>query len=58
MIDTILVPTDGSDEAAVAVDHGIELATRYNAAVYVLHVVDVRTMETAPDSDDARARGQ
>ena len=58
MIDTILVPTDGSDEAAVAVDHGIELATRFNAAVHVLHVVDVRKMETAPDSDDARVRGQ
>lgn len=58
MIDTILVPTDGSDEAAIAVDHGLELAMQFDAVVHVLHVVDVRKMETAPDSNDARARGQ
>ncbi|WP_323192575.1 universal stress protein [Halostella sp. PRR32] len=39
--DTILVPTDGSEPAYAAADHGIELASRTDAALHVLHVVDL-----------------
>lgn len=42
MYDTILVPTDGSDGANRAVEHALDLAERYGAAVYALYVVDTR----------------
>ena len=37
----ILVPTDGSPEAEVAVAHAVELAARYDATLHALSVVDV-----------------
>lgn len=42
MYDTILVPTDGSEHARRAADHGLFLADRFDAHVHVLSVVDVR----------------
>ena len=36
----VLVPTDGSDAAAAAADHGLGLAASLEAAVHVLSVVD------------------
>jgi nucleotide-binding universal stress UspA family protein len=41
MYDTILVPTDGSDAARAAAAHAIDIASRYDATVHALHVVDV-----------------
>ena len=41
MFDTILVPTDGSEYAAVAVESGYELAATHDATVHVLSVADV-----------------
>ncbi|MFA1609627.1 universal stress protein [Halobellus rubicundus] len=41
MYDTILVPTDGSDTAEVAVDHAIDLAEKYGATIHALYVIDV-----------------
>jgi nucleotide-binding universal stress UspA family protein len=43
MYDSILVATDGSEAAATAVDHAIELAERFDAALYGIAVVDERT---------------
>ncbi|MDS0474439.1 universal stress protein [Natrinema sp. 1APR25-10V2] len=40
-IDSVLVPTDGSDCAAAAVDHAIELATATDAALHAVNVVDL-----------------
>lgn len=40
MYDNILIPTDGSDEAARAVDHGLELAAAFGAKVHVLYVIE------------------
>lgn len=40
----LLVPTDGSDGANAAVDHAIDLAVAYDAALHVLHAVDMRPM--------------
>ncbi len=40
MYDRILYPTDGSDGANAALEHVQELATRYDATVHVLHVVN------------------
>jgi nucleotide-binding universal stress UspA family protein len=42
MYDRILYPTDGSAGADVALAHVRELATRYDATVHVLHVVNSR----------------
>jgi len=42
MYDTILVPTDGSDPANRAVEHGLELAERFGATLHALYVVDTR----------------
>lgn len=36
----LLVATDGSDRAAEAIDHGLDLAERDDATVHVIHVVD------------------
>lgn len=40
MYDTILFPTDGSEETAVALDHAIDLARRHGATLDVLYAVD------------------
>jgi nucleotide-binding universal stress UspA family protein len=40
MYDTVLVPTDGSDAAAAALDHAVDIAGRYDATVRVLYVAD------------------
>jgi nucleotide-binding universal stress UspA family protein len=40
MFDTILFPTDGSDGAAVAFDHVLDLATTHDATVHILNVAD------------------
>ncbi|KTG08953.1 universal stress protein UspA [Haloprofundus marisrubri] len=43
MYDTILVPTDGSDASAAAVEHAVDIAHTRDATVHLLHVVDVGT---------------
>ncbi|NUB91217.1 universal stress protein [Haloterrigena sp. SYSU A121-1] len=44
MYERILVPTDGSETAEVAVEHALELAERYDAVVHTLYVVDTDSM--------------
>ena len=46
MYDKILVPTDGSDCAAKALEHAEQLADMFDAEIHLLYVVDVR-MNTA-----------
>jgi nucleotide-binding universal stress UspA family protein len=41
MYDHILIPTDGSDTANVAVDHAVDLAATYGAQLHALYVVDI-----------------
>lgn len=41
MYERILIPTDGSDTANVAVDHAVELAATYGAQLHALYVVDI-----------------
>lgn len=41
MYETILIPTDGSDEAKKAAEHGIELAAALGATVHTLYVMDL-----------------
>ncbi len=45
MIKQILVPTDGSEHAALGVQYGIGLAKQHEASLIGLHVVDIRLLE-------------
>ncbi|WP_440771867.1 universal stress protein [Natronorubrum sp. DTA28] len=54
MYDTILVPTDGSDQAAVAATHAIDIAATRSATVHVLSIVDDRAFLML---DDDRVSG-
>ncbi|WP_440766964.1 universal stress protein [Natronorubrum sp. DTA7] len=49
MYDTILVPTDGSDQATVAAAHAIDIATTRSAAIHVLSIVDDRAFLVLDD---------
>ena len=40
MFETILLPTDGSDGASVAVDHVLDIATAHDATVHIINVAD------------------
>jgi nucleotide-binding universal stress UspA family protein len=40
MFDTLLVPVDGSDGAAAALNHALELAVAHDATVHILNVAD------------------
>ena len=40
MYDEILVPTDGSDTSRRAIEHAVDLASKYGARVHALYVVD------------------
>lgn len=40
MYETILVPTDGSEQASRAIPHALDLAAKYGATVHALCVVD------------------
>lgn len=42
MYDTILVPTDGSDHAIRAAEHGLTVARAFDATVHALNVIDLR----------------
>ncbi|MCU4801786.1 universal stress protein [Halobacteria archaeon HArc-gm2] len=42
MIDTVLVPTDGSDHAVRAAEHGAAIAEAFDATLHVISVVDTR----------------
>jgi nucleotide-binding universal stress UspA family protein len=41
MYDKILVPTDGSETAELAVEHAVEQAKLHGATVHALYVVDI-----------------
>jgi len=48
MYDTILVPTDGSEQAARGIDYGLDLAKQYDATMVCLYVVDERRYGQPP----------
>jgi len=45
MIKSILVPTDGSDLAAIGIRYAISLARQYGARLSGLHVIDIKLLE-------------
>ncbi|WP_254764357.1 universal stress protein [Natrinema marinum] len=42
MYETILIATDGSDSAERATDHALDLASRFDADLHALYVVDTQ----------------
>jgi nucleotide-binding universal stress UspA family protein len=54
LYESILVPSDGSDPAARALDHAVALAGRFDATVRLLRAVDEWNLERVPDSEDSR----
>lgn len=50
MYTRILVPTDGSATADVAMEHAIDLAEKYRADIHVLHVINSWQYDTSIES--------
>ncbi|ELY53318.1 universal stress protein [Natronolimnohabitans innermongolicus] len=51
MFSNILVPTDGSEAAELAVPYAVELAERFEATVYPMYVVDTDAVSHALGSE-------
>jgi len=49
--DEVLLPTDGSDAAAAAVDHGVAVARAVGARVHAVGVVDADAVVSRPEFD-------
>jgi len=47
--DDIMIPTDGSDAAGVAFDHGLAIAERTGARVHAVNVVNISDLSTGAD---------
>ncbi|SFR46537.1 universal stress protein [Halogeometricum limi] len=56
MYDSILVPTDGSDGTAKALEHALEVATLSGATIHVLSVVDRRLYLAASEDQKDELR--
>jgi len=58
MYEQILVPTDGSQEAAKATEHAIELADAFDATIHSLYVINLpnapRTLQIMDDEEETR----
>jgi len=50
MYDRILVPTDGSKTAGAAMSAAVEFASRDDAEIHVLHVINTRYYDTSIES--------
>lgn len=60
MYDDILIPTDGSDSVPTVLEHTTDIATRRDATVHVLYVIDDQAFLTLDDEmkDDVLAEMQ
>ncbi|WP_251343803.1 universal stress protein [Haloplanus halophilus] len=56
MYERVLVPTDGSDAAAAAAEHAIDIASAYGATVHALYVADVRMSPISTGMDREAVR--
>ncbi|AHG02655.1 universal stress protein UspA [Halobacterium sp. DL1] len=50
MIETVVIATDGSESVGRAVDVALDVATRFDAAVHALYVLEESEVETAPEA--------
>jgi nucleotide-binding universal stress UspA family protein len=51
--DRILLPTDGSEAATAALEHGLAIAERFDATVHALSVVDLDALAGAAEAGSA-----
>jgi nucleotide-binding universal stress UspA family protein len=58
MYDDILVPTDGSRGAKIALEHGVEIALQWDATLHALYVVDTRLARSGPLLETLRDEGR
>ena len=58
MYDSILLPTDGSERAAAALDHAIGAVEAYDAELHVISVVDKRVILASDPGEKADARAE
>src|SRR6056297_424103 len=58
MYNDILVPTDGSQGAKAALEHGIEIASKWDATLHALYVVDTRLARSGPLLKTLRDEGR
>ncbi|MEM4780589.1 MAG: universal stress protein [Halalkalicoccus sp.] len=56
MYGTILLPVDGSEQSERAADHAIEVASKFDSRLSVLHVVDDRGSGRAATAVSERSR--
>ena len=49
MYENVLVPTDGSEGAEVAIEEALDIATMYEAAVHVVFVADTTSLPSEID---------
>jgi nucleotide-binding universal stress UspA family protein len=56
MFETVVVATDGSDSVARAVEYALDLASRFDAAVHALYVVDEGRVEALPEAVRSEVR--
>ena len=49
MIETVVIATDGSESVGRAVDVALDVATRFDAVVHALYVLEQSEVETAPE---------
>jgi len=58
MYSDILVPTDGSQGAKAALEHGIAVASKWDAILHTLYVVDARLARSGPLLETLREEGR
>jgi nucleotide-binding universal stress UspA family protein len=58
MYTDILIPTDGSQGAQAAIEHGLEIAQQSEATVHALYVVDTRVSQSGPLLEPLRQEGR
>lgn len=52
--DDILIPTDGSEFAATAIDHGLTIAQHTGARIHAINIVDIREIAGSPNYSPRR----
>ena len=58
MYSDILIPTDGSPGAQVAIEHGLKIAQQYEAMIHALYVVDTRVSRSGPLLESLQREGR
>jgi nucleotide-binding universal stress UspA family protein len=58
MYDSVLLPTDGSERAAEALEHAVDAVTAYGAELHVVSVVDERIVLAAEVDEKPSIRSE